>query len=221
MSHRKKDQNRVLSVVLASLLLGGAPTLTHAATTNKAIAPNGGRQSAKGEVITELKELKELKAEKADIGTITELARQIQIERQRKELRELRAAAAAPASAPAGGPALSDPINLTVQPARSLTKAKAGSESDGAPSAPTTPVVWNIAGARSGLVATLDTGRKVQRGDSLVVGDSTWTVDGVTPAGVSFKRCAARASQSTSTKPNPPAGAATCPVQVIPVSSRS
>lgn len=213
----------VLVAVLSSLAALSQATAATLATPG---TPNGGRQSAKTEVITELKTDK---PEKADIGSITELARQIQIEKQRKELRELRAAGKTAAAAPAGGPALSDPINLGGQaaPARNAS-ARAGSlPGAGAVAAPATPVILNIAGAPNtpnGLVATLDTGRKLARGDSLVVGGASWTVEGVTPVGVLFRRCAssapaahAQAGKTAGTQAGP---SSSCSIQSIAVSSR-
>lgn len=211
------SNNKVVVALLTSLA-----ALATAAATVASAAPNGGRQSTKSDVITELKADK---AEKADIGSITELARQIQIEKQRKELRELRAAGKA-AAAPAGGPALSDPINLGGQaaPARNASTRTGSQPGAGAVAAPATPVVLNIAGAPNGLVATLDTGRKLARGDSLVVGGASWTVEGVTPAGVSFRRCAssapaahAQAGKTAGTQAGP---SSSCSIQSIAVSSR-
>lgn len=208
----------VTAAMLSSLV---ALSQTIAASPVAPVTPNGGRQSAKAEVITELRAEK---PEKADIGSITELARQIQIEKQRKELRELRAAGKPPAAAAGGAPALSDPINLGGQaaPARNASAvpgARSGADAM-AVQAPATPAVVNIAGAPSGLVATLDTGRKLSRGDSLVVGGANWTVEGVTPAGVSFRRCAS----STPAGPKPASTQASpnsiCTIQNVPVLSR-
>lgn len=202
--------------VVAAAMLSSLVALSQAIAASPVATgtPNGGRQSAKAEVITELRAEK---PEKADIGSITELARQIQIEKQRKELRELRAAGKPSAAAPAGGPALSDPINLGGQaaPARNAS-ARPGARSGAdvvAVQAPATPAVVNIAGAPSGLVATLDTGRKLSRGDNLVLGGVSWTVEGVTPAGVSFRRC-------MSSTPGSSSPSSSCTIQNVPVLSR-
>lgn len=170
------------------------------------------------------------KVERADIGTITELARQITVERQRKELRELRNAGKATANVPglsALGAGYVDPLSASPSTKSPSSRQTNGPQANAQSSAPSAPVVSYLVGSSAGLIATLDSGRRVQRGDVLAMPNATWTVESVTASGVTWRRCDSAAPTKGPTSvggaktPASSPASPVCVVQNTPVGSRS